>query len=75
MQSESVIQSELVQRGPLSIAINALTLQFYHSGVWDPILPCSNKSLDHGKCEQQQSGVIHDVCLFVCDSRLVGWLW
>jgi hypothetical protein len=39
--------SALVERGPLSIAINALTLQFYHSGVWDPILPCDPTSLDH----------------------------
>lgn len=39
--------SALVERGPLSIAINAMTLQFYHSGVWDPLLPCDPNSLDH----------------------------
>lgn len=39
--------SALVERGPLSIAINAMTLQFYHSGIWDPILPCDPNSLDH----------------------------
>ena len=39
--------SELVSRGPLSIAINAMALQFYHSGVWDPLLPCSSSDLDH----------------------------
>ena len=43
-----MIQSELVSRGPLSVAINAELLQFYHSGVWDPIFPCNPKALDHG---------------------------
>lgn len=46
-KNETVIQHELVSRGPLSIAINAETLQFYHSGVWDPLLPCDPTSLDH----------------------------
>ncbi len=48
-QNESVMASELVARGPLSIAINAELLQFYHSGVWDPIGSCDPSSLDHGK--------------------------
>ena len=43
------MQSELVARGPLSVLINAEFLQFYHSGVWDPLLPCDPTSLDHGK--------------------------
>lgn len=46
-KNETAIQHELVSRGPLSIAINALLLQFYHSGVWDPILHCSPTALDH----------------------------
>lgn len=46
-QDESTIMSELVSRGPLSIAINAMALQFYHSGVWDPLLPCDPNELDH----------------------------
>ena len=39
--------SELVTRGPLSIAVNAMLLQFYHSGVWSPLLPCDPTALDH----------------------------
>jgi len=41
--------TELYQRGPLSVLINAVTLQFYHKGVWDPLLACSPSDLDHGK--------------------------
>lgn len=43
-----MIQSQLISRGPLSIAMNANLLQFYHSGVYDPILPCDSKELNHG---------------------------
>ena len=39
--------SELATRGPLSIALNAMLLQFYHSGVWNPLLRCDPTSLDH----------------------------
>ena len=46
-QDENAVMSELVTRGPLSIAINAMALQFYHSGVWDPLLPCNPTELDH----------------------------
>ena len=41
--------TELYQRGPLSVLINAKALQFYHKGVWDPLLACSPSDLDHGK--------------------------
>ena len=40
--------TELYQRGPLSVLINAIALQFYHKGVWDPLLACSPSNLDHG---------------------------
>jgi cathepsin F len=32
--------------GPLSVALNAELLQFYHKGVFNPIF-CNPKSLDH----------------------------
>ncbi len=32
--------------GPLSVALNAEMLQFYHKGVFNPIL-CNPKNLDH----------------------------
>ena len=48
MQSEEEIMSALVNQGPLSVLINAELLQFYHSGVWDPIVKCDPTSLDHG---------------------------
>lgn len=38
----------LLQQGPLSVCINAVLLQFYHSGVWDPIVKCDPSGLDHG---------------------------
>lgn len=47
LQDENVMMSSLVERGPLSIAMNAMTLQFYHSGVWDPLLPCDPNTLNH----------------------------
>ncbi len=48
MQSEEEMMSVLVNQGPLSVLINAELLQFYHSGVWDPIVKCDPASLDHG---------------------------
>ena len=47
LQNETAVMSELVSRGPLSIAINAMVLQFYHSGVWHPLLSCNPNDLDH----------------------------
>ena len=47
-QNETKIAEALVTAGPLSIAIDASTLQFYRRGVWDPIF-CDPKALDHGK--------------------------
>lgn len=54
---EVVIAEELVQRGPLSVLLDATQLQFYKSGVWDgyisgmnPLLGCKDGSkalLDH----------------------------
>jgi len=43
-----VIADQLMKVGPLSIALNAELLQFYHSGVFDPFF-CNPKNLDHGK--------------------------
>lgn len=60
-----------MQRGPLSIAINALVLQFYHSGVWDPILPCSNKSLDHGNLMDISSSLYTHTVVTYCFSSYV----
>ena len=36
----------LVNHGPLSVLLNAELLQFYHSGVYDPIF-CDPSALDH----------------------------
>lgn len=46
-KDETTMLSSLLKQGPLSVLINAEFLQFYHSGVWDPILKCDPKSLDH----------------------------
>eukprot|EP01137_Pigoraptor_chileana_P015621 Opistho-2@71793 len=44
--NETEMQAVLVANGPLSVALDASTLQFYKSGVWNPWL-CSKSTLDH----------------------------
>ena len=50
-QDEDEIARQLMQRGPLSVAIDATFLQYYHRGVWDPSIEhlhtCSQNDLDH----------------------------
>lgn len=46
-KNETAMMYELVQRGPLSVLIDAGLLQFYHSGVWDPLVGCGKDYLDH----------------------------
>eukprot|EP00938_MAST-03A_sp_MAST-3A-sp1_P004566 g4566.t1 len=46
---ETQIASQLVQRGPLSIGINAAMMQLYMGGVANPLdILCNKKNLDHG---------------------------
>ncbi|KAJ8320141.1 hypothetical protein KUTeg_001728 [Tegillarca granosa] len=45
-QNETVIASQLMELGPLSVALDATLLQFYHHGVFEPFL-CNPKNLDH----------------------------
>ncbi|XP_013393976.1 cathepsin L1 [Lingula anatina] len=45
-ENETIIAEALMSVGPLSIALNAEMLQFYHSGVFNPIF-CSPENLDH----------------------------
>nr|XP_039273983.1 procathepsin L-like [Styela clava] len=45
-QNETDIAINLLNIGPLSVAMNAGMLQFYHSGIYDPLF-CDPKSLDH----------------------------
>ena len=44
--NETDIAADLVTIGPLSIAMNAETLQFYSSGVYNPSR-CNPDTLDH----------------------------
>ncbi|CAH1774055.1 unnamed protein product [Owenia fusiformis] len=47
-KNESEIAIELVKTGPLSVALHAELLQFYHKGVFDPPKElCDPKNLDH----------------------------
>lgn len=46
IEGESLMAPSLISLGPLSVLMNANHLQFYHSGVLDPIT-CTNKDLDH----------------------------
>lgn len=45
-ENETDIAIQLMNYGPLSIALNAELLQFYHHGVFDPYF-CDPKNLDH----------------------------
>jgi len=45
-KDETVIASALMTTGPLSVALNAELLQFYHKGVFNPLM-CNPKNLDH----------------------------
>ena len=44
---EDQIAAYLIKNGPLSIGINAQWMQFYSSGIADPLV-CDPKKLDHG---------------------------
>lgn len=46
-EDEGQIKSYLAQNGPLSVALNADSLQFYSGGVFNP-MRCDPKALDHG---------------------------
>ncbi|XP_052267506.1 cathepsin L-like isoform X2 [Dreissena polymorpha] len=45
-QNETVIASQLMEIGPLSVAMDATMLQFYKKGVFNPVF-CSKTALDH----------------------------
>lgn len=45
-QNETVVAEQLMKIGPLSVALNAEWLMFYHSGVFSPYF-CNPKDLDH----------------------------
>jgi len=48
-QDEAQIAAYIEKNGPVSIGINANTLQFYMGGIADPFdFLCSPKHLDHG---------------------------
>ncbi len=47
-QDERQMQKELLESGPLAVALDATFLQFYKKGVFDPpSLMCSAKTLNH----------------------------
>jgi len=41
------IAAQLMSIGPLSVALDATMLQFYHKGIFNPILGCSKTHLNH----------------------------
>ena len=45
-QNETDIAAQLMSHGPLSVALNAEMLQFYHRGIFDPIM-CNPQALNH----------------------------
>ena len=59
------MQAALIKQGPLSVLINALLLQFYRSGVWDPFLKCNPQSLDHGNIAHNNGALLHMNTAFV----------
>ncbi len=46
-KNETDIAQQLMNIGPLSIALNAEMLQFYHKGIFNPF-SCDPANLDHG---------------------------
>lgn len=46
-ENETEMAEALMSTGPLSVALDAQMLQFYHRGVFEPILGCSKTALDH----------------------------
>jgi len=46
-QNEDTIKEALFKTGPLAVALNASTLQFYFGGIADPWM-CNPKKLNHG---------------------------
>ncbi|CAM4941161.1 unnamed protein product [Rotaria socialis] len=45
-QDETIIATALMNTGPLSVALDAEMLQFYHKGIFNPVF-CNPKNLDH----------------------------
>lgn len=45
-QDENDIAAQMMTLGPLSVALNAELLQFYHKGIFDPSF-CDPQALDH----------------------------
>lgn len=46
-ENETDIAAQLMSTGPLSVALDATMLQFYHKGVFNPIFGCSKTHLNH----------------------------
>lgn len=46
-ENETIIAEQLMAIGPLSVALDAQLLPFYHSGVFNPGFLCSKTYLDH----------------------------
>ena len=66
------MQTELVSRGPLSVLMNAELLQFYHSGVWDPIFGCDPTQTDHGRWTFTEHFVQQYVILYARTTRNIS---
>ncbi len=69
------MQSELVSRGPLSVLMNAARLQFYHSGVYDPLFGCDPTALDHGGCLEVTRPTHCEVLPVRCDFMQLFYWW
>ncbi len=46
-ENETDIALQMMKIGPMSVALDATMLQFYHKGIFDPILGCSKTHLNH----------------------------
>ncbi len=45
-ENETDVAVQMMNYGPMSVALNAELLQFYHKGVFDPIM-CDKTALNH----------------------------
>lgn len=46
-EDEVEIAGQLMKIGPMSVALDATMLQFYHKGIFNPFLGCSKTHLNH----------------------------
>lgn len=71
--NETDIAAQLMNIGPLSVALNARKLQFYHKGIFEPV-SCDPTDLDHAVL-MVGWGVENKKPYWIIKNRLVKFLF